>query len=258
MQLLWNNWRQVAAKFHKASKRLLFFDYDGSLAPLVRNPAEAHLDPGMRGNLKLLAHRPHCHVGIISGRALTFLRPHIGLPELSYAGNHGFEIQSAQKTWIHPAALKAQAKLRKLTAKLRKVVKAIPGVIIENKKWTVSVHYRKADAKGKKIAVHRVREVCDTYRGLNPFTILREKQSLDIRPGVGWNKGSAVLYLAEPYPADTFLFYIGDDTTDEDAFAVVRKRGIAIRVGHLKGSQATYYVRDQSETSRLIQRLLEL
>jgi trehalose-phosphatase len=216
-----------------ASRRIaVFCDFDGTLSPIVAHPDAAFLPAGTRGVLARLAR--HCPVGVISGRDLTDVRARVGLSGLWYAGSHGVEL--AGPGGVHdvvPAAEQARPVLAKAAAELSDRLGDVPGVFIEPKHFTVSVHYR-AVPRG------RVAEVVDTVARVaarNPeLVVLNGRRVAELQPDIDWNKGQALRWLLNRFdhPDATgrrlLPVYAGDDITDEYALEAIRDNGIGIVV----------------------------
>lgn len=205
----------------------LFLDYDGTLTPIVADPADATLPPETRGVLRRLSDL--CPVAVVSGRDLADVFGMVGLPDLFYAGSHGFDIRG-------PDGLReerAPGYLPDLDAaaeRLRNAVEGIPGARVERKRFAVAVHYRATPrdrVSGVEEAVGRV--AADTER----LRLSGGKEIFELRPAVEWDKGRALLWLMDVLELDRDRWcpvYIGDDVTDEDAFRVVRDDGVALVV----------------------------
>jgi len=114
-------------------KYFLFLDYDGTLTPITKKPDLAVLSKKRRSILKKLAESSQIKVAIVSGRKLSDVKKLVGLNNLLYAGNHGFEIKGPGINVIHPKAKKIKPVLKKISALLKKRLKNIEGAIIENK-----------------------------------------------------------------------------------------------------------------------------
>jgi len=232
----------------------LFLDFDGTLSPIVRNPVRARLAPGMKPLLKHFAqHRRWCVV-IVSGRELKFIQKKVDLKNVLYVGNHGYEIKIPKvKRWVHPGAKKTHPIIARLCRTLKNNLKHIPGVFIENKGWSGSVHIRRADPRRepdvKKIMAATIRSDLEKKR----IKTTTGKKVFEIRPPGHWNKGQAVKYLLKKFKGVEFPVYVGDDKTDEDAFKVIPSRGYSIRVGHARGSNATHYIRNVREMKKLLE-----
>ncbi|HEY0996653.1 MAG TPA: trehalose-phosphatase [Gemmatimonadaceae bacterium] len=204
--------------------RLLAFDVDGTLAPIVSRPRDAAVPEPARASLRRLAAGAGNHLAFVSGRAAPDAREMVGIEGAWYLGNHGFE-------WITPAgeARVAEGARRWLpciadaAADAASLAGRIPGVTVEDKRWTLSVHWRNADA-----AV--LPRLCDLLGGIAARSGLRlteGKRVFELRPPLAVDKGTALLDLARELPEvvrgdDASLLYAGDDATDEDAFRALR------------------------------------
>lgn len=252
-------------------RMLVALDFDGTLSPIVERPEDAVLHDDVSAPLRRLTERPDTVVAIVSGRGLADARERVGLDGLYYAGNHGFEIEGPGVDRVHPAAEAARPKLDACVVALTDALADEPGTEIEDKRWTLSVHYRRAERES---AGARVRAAMDHCRrpGLK---VTEGKKVFEVRPDVAWDKGRAVAFLLEVLTGDDGdapagalripgaprlpAIFIGDDTTDEDAFAVVRDLGGGIVVGDSPpaDTRAVAWLRDPSEVAELIRRLAD-
>lgn len=237
---------------------LLLLDYDGTLAPIVRNPARAVLGVRRRALLRRLARLPGVRVGIVSGRELAWLRRQVGVPGLLYVGNHGLEMSGPGLRFVHAPARRHAETMRRLAARLRAALRGIPGAVVEAKGLTLSVHRRMVPPSQRPVVRHRAAAVLDPLVLAGRIRITRGKQVLEVRPPVAWTKGEAVGRLSRRYrAAGGALWYVGDDMTDEDAFrAVNRSGGISILLGRRRRSAAQWRVRSLGALERGL-RLLE-
>lgn len=238
-------------------KRLVvFLDYDGTLTPIVARPEDAVLSPEMREAVRRLASR--CTVAVISGRDLRDVRALVGLDELFYAGSHGFEI-AGPRGWRAQYEKGAEflPLLDDLERELAARLAAIPGAQLERKKYSIAAHYRNVTRPGGEELVRRA--VAGALEHRPNLRVSAGKMVLDIQPAIDWNKGKAVLWLLEAMQLDscsTLPLYIGDDTTDEDAFRVVRERGVAILVREEpRRTLAGYALENTAEVRRFIEAL---
>lgn len=237
----------------------VFLDYDGTLTPIVEDPNEAVLDAAMRDIIQRLA--DCCRVAVISGRDLQDVRRRVALEHIFYAGSHGFEI--AGPAGQHKENQEATALLPVLTdaeRSLREQLSAVPGCKLERKRFSIAVHYRLVDREED---VDTIENAVDEV--LEVFTKLRKtsgKKLYELQPDIDWDKGRAVEWLLDNLnvaPAEVLPLYLGDDITDEDAFWVLRERGIGIRVGEQDDQQRTtaqYRLRDQEEVRRFFEQFL--
>ncbi|MEE8638419.1 MAG: trehalose-phosphatase [Candidatus Margulisiibacteriota bacterium] len=227
-------------------KYFLFLDYDGTLTPIVKKPGLATLSRSRRAFLKKLRKASYIVTAIISGRMLSDLKQRVGIGGLYYVGNHGFEIEGPGIRITHPKALQAKPILREIKTKLKKSFQKIKGVIIEDKILTLSLHYRLVQAKDFRIIKRVFPGIVRPYLKTKKIRLTHGKKVFEIRPNINWNKGRAVLWFLKKLKAKKkdLPIYIGDDTTDEDAFRLLKKRGLTIRVGRAKRTCAKYYLKD--------------
>src|SRR5687768_9760478 len=142
MRHLFIRWEQIFRKLSRAPQRLLLFDYDGTLAPLCDRPSEAKLSRMIRFGLHRLAHQPGSSVGIVSGRQIDDVRRLVGIPGLIYVGNHGLEIEGSGWGFLYPVTNDRLRVLQQLITTATPLIKPFKGAWFENKKWTLSLHYR--------------------------------------------------------------------------------------------------------------------
>ncbi|MFH1541981.1 MAG: trehalose-phosphatase [bacterium] len=235
-------------------KYLIFLDYDGTLTPIVKKPQLARLTKTQQKILKRLADSKEVLLAIISGRELKNVKKLVGLKNIYYAGNHGFEIKGPGIDIVHPAAAKAKAKLQSVKAKLVQALKKMKGVMIEDKTYTLSVHYRLAKPS-------MVKEIKQTFiRVVMPYQmqITEGKKVLEVRPKVDWHKGKAVEWLIDKLKKESLAvpIYIGDDTTDEDAFKFVRNIGLTFFVGQTKKTTARHKLKNVDAVYRYLAGIL--
>ena len=246
---------EIVNNLRTASQCILFLDYDGTLVPICKEPSLARLSADTKKVLKDLTRNPSLSAGIISGRALGEIRKMVGVRDLFYAGNHGFEIKFKERVWTHPALKGFTAGLKKIVHELQSRTGGIKGILVEDKKLTVSVHYRNVKARSPGSILKVIAEILAPYP--DAFTVARGKKVFEIRPFVEWNKGKAVERLTEllAIKSTAIRIYIGDDQTDEDAFCALGKDDISIRVGSKKGSGAQYYCRGSGEVVTFLKML---
>jgi trehalose-phosphatase len=233
-----------------SSHLLLLLDFDGTLAVIAESPGLVRLPATTRAILEGLSRRADCTVGIVSGRSLADVRERIGIDGLIYAGNHGLEIDGRGLRFDEATAIDHKGDIARAVDVLAARLGHIDGVMVEPKGLTASIHYRTARPADR-----------DEVERVVRTTILREHPDLvvtpgkmvwEVRPRVGWNKGTAVRWIRERLGLGRALtFYIGDDRTDEDAFEGVGPF-VTARVGPPQPTRAGYIVADPGEVAEFL------
>lgn len=196
---------------------LLFSDFDGTLAPLVDDPGRAELLPAAARALEAWARLGI--VCLISGRRLSDLRQRAELPFVTYAGNHGLEIEGPMGQFTHPGALRVRNDLVALAEMLVQCLEQIPGVWVEDKQLSLSVHFRKAPVHQHRAIQSVVLERSESFPSLR---VTEGHTVVDIRPCVAWTKGDAArLIMNQVKAAPDSVVILGDDATDEDMFHAI-------------------------------------
>lgn len=253
---LFDHLSDVASLVSAASRVFLFLDFDGTLAPIVEEPEAASMSAYTREQIVDLAQRERFRVAIVSGRALPDLRERVGLTGLIYAGNHGFEIYGPGMGFVEPAARKRVRALESLARVLEIRLRHTAGARVENKGLTASVHFRKA-REGDRADIRRIVAKAVASGG-DLFHVTEGLEVLEIRPRVKWNKGTAARWiLASCASPDALPVYMGDDATDEDAFAALAA-GITVRIGRTAETVAHYALEDQEGAGDFLAWLAEL
>ncbi len=205
-------------------------DIDGVLAPIVPTPDMSEVPEELRELLRRLSKRYRVVAGI-SGRAAEDSFRLVGLEELVYYGNHGFEILRGGEVEAIPEAEPYRAAIEELEEKARKELEPL-GAFVEEKGITASVHYRNVSPEvGERCKAFVERE--GERLGLE---ITTGRGVVEARPSIRADKGTAVRHLVEEYGPEKALF-IGDDTTDLDAFRELeelREEGVleeTLRIG---------------------------
>lgn len=230
----------------------LFCDYDGVLTPIAPRPWDAQIDAQVQDFIIKLRDSARIHVSVISGRALSDVAELVGVPRLTYAGNHGLEISGPRAHRIHPQADTVHRILRGLYDAFREEMRAFPGVIVEDKQLGIAVHYRLAPAGDVPEVLDRAYALLRRYNQERLLRVVSGKAVFEVRPNVEWDKGKAVLWLLEvlhgpKWEENVLPLYLGDDVTDEDAFEVLRGRGITVQVGPTYGrTTAAHYRLDST------------
>ena len=265
MQHLLQSWALFSSDIKAAAHVLLLSDYDGTLTPIVSRPEEAILSPEVREKLLALAQKSTFSVGIISGRPLSEVKSLVAMEGIYYAGNHGLEIEGPNLSFIHPAAEAAQVEIKKLARQFSNRLSGIEGVIVEDKGFSLSVHYRLVKKSEEKVVADIFKQITSPLLREGKIIVTSGKKVWEARPPIDWHKGKAVeTIIKEMRPVlgvkQVLTIYLGDDTTDEDAFRIIhRPQGWSIFVGpENPSSNADYFLDSTKEVVTFLSRLFEL
>jgi trehalose 6-phosphate phosphatase len=223
---------------------LLAFDYDGVLAPLVRDPRGARMRARTRDLLaRLTSHYP---VAVVSGRAWRDTHRFVGEVVPTIVGNHGYEL--GRPVPVPPAVLRT---VRGWRARLARELDGVDGVHFEDKRSTLAVHY--GLSRGWRRAERAVYAAANALEGTR---LIAGKKVLNVLPHDFPSKGDAVRALVAKLGCRGAL-YVGDDVTDEDAFAVGAPLVFGIHVGS-GPSLAPWSLRGQRDVDALLALLLSV
>jgi trehalose-phosphatase len=200
----------------------LMLDVDGTLAPIAPTPADARVPDETRAVLRKLAQLRGVTIAFVSGRSAQDAGRLAGMDGAWIIGNHGIELRAPTgEITVDAQVAPFERAIADAASALRGIEQAEPGVILENKRWTLSLHYRLVSAGRRAGVVNRGRDIARQF-GLRTRDA---KMTLELRPPANVDKGTAVLALAKRMGVggnSGAALYAGDDTTDEDAFRALR------------------------------------
>src|SRR5919199_6739655 len=209
-------WERLGTWGEEPRKVAVLTDIDGTLAPIVPTPDKSEVSEELKGLLRQLSVQ-YLLVAGISGRKTEDAFDLIGLADVVYFGNHGFEILRDGDVEVIPEALPYFEKVQELERLAREEL-APQGAYVEEKGITASIHYRNAPREVGERCVEFVKREGERL-GLR---ITVGRGVVEARPPIKADKGTAVRTLVEQYHPDRAMF-IGDDTTDLDAFRELEK-----------------------------------
>lgn len=226
------------------SNLLLALDYDGTLAPIVEEPDRALLRPRTRDLLEQAARAYPCVV--ISGRAQEDVLKRVrGAGVFEVIGNHGLE------PWRRTEPFAAQ--VQRWLPLLRAHLDGVGGVVIENKGFSLAVHYRQAESRPRARAA-----ILGAAAELEAVRVIGGKCVVNLIPRGAPHKGTALEMARDHLRCDVAL-YVGDDETDEDVFAIdAPGRLLGVRVGQDVTSSAGFFIQNQGAIDELLARLVTL
>jgi len=222
-------------KVSETERLLVATDFDGTLAPIVDDPATARALPYAVEALRSLATIPGTVVAVISGRALADLRILLGTTDsVQLIGSHGAEVavlhtdgaQNPEHTGHSELSPTAAVRLATLRRALQGITSGYAGVNLEPKPTGIAVHLRNADAEDAKAVTRAIEDDPATWPGVH---LLRGKMVLELTV-VATDKGRALEQLARENHC-TGIIFIGDDITDENAFRTLGPNDVGVKVG---------------------------
>ncbi len=234
----------------------LFLDYDGTLSPIVEEYDKAFLSEEMREVIKNVTQV--CKTAVVSGRGREDVKSRVNLDNIYYAGSHGFEISGPGGFYYElDRAKEIIPILDKIEKELKDNLSTIDGVKLERKKFALAVHYRQAAEKEEENVKRRVDQI---VRNVDEIVQGRGKKVIELKPNVYWHKGKALNHLLNVLnkeKAPSYVMYIGDDITDEDAFMQIRE-GTGILVGdHGEKTYARFHLQDTDQVKEFLMKLTE-
>lgn len=247
---LLENLSDLGHQIDAAQHVLLFLDFDGTLTPIAEHPDLAQLSAETKTLLEQLSRQSKITLAVISGRALADIQTRVGITGLVYAGNHGLEICGPGFHFIDPEAAAQREALQQLAEKLSARMQTIAGACVENKGLTVSIHFRHVADKLVDQVVRIVRATVTPRHRQWQLTI--GKMVYEIKPRVDWHKGAALHWIKDRVgKPQAQMIYLGDDFTDEDAFAALPD-GITVKVGHVDETMAKFHVASPVEVQQFL------
>jgi len=237
---------------------LFFFDFDGTLVPIGPEPDKVRLDDSLRNQIQSLSQSGQ--VAVVSGRDRHDIEEKVKLDNIYYAGSHGFDIAGPNKaSHLHPKADVLLPKIKNIAQWFREALSDHKGVWVEQKKFAVALHHRKAEAATVNDVEAIVKEKIDAEDGLKWD---KGKSIIEIKPSVNWHKGKAVLWIMEHLNLNfdrCLPIYLGDDTTDEDAFQAIQGEGFGILVeDNGDPTYADFLLKRQKDVSLFINKLSQV
>jgi trehalose-phosphatase len=245
---------------------VVFLDIDGTLSPIAPRPEDAVIPEGTKVVVRELAALADCRVVVITGRAAADARRIAQFDDAWLVANHGLEVALPGRAPdvredVAAYATTIQSAIQRVIA----AVSAVPGVFVEDKKWSLTVHFRLASAE---IEARIAPVITAIGRDLG-LRLAHGKKVLELRPPLEINKGTGAVAVARELGAlsrEGSILCAGDDRTDEDAFRALRaahSRSVTVWVGAVdipdtEPTSAEFRVSDPGEICQLLKQVLAL
>jgi trehalose 6-phosphate phosphatase len=195
----------------------LFLDFDGTLVELADSPGAIRVPEGLRPLLERLSTRLSGRLALVSGRAIDDLDAHLGCCGIAVSGSHGLELRFADGTEL---PLEAPAGLKAARAEVAAFTASDARLLVEEKPASVALHYRRAPERAAEAEA-----LAEDLAERTGLTLQPGKMVVELRPH-GADKGDALRrIMREPPFAGARPWFVGDDLTDEHAFAAAAQLG---------------------------------
>ncbi|MGS2762355.1 bifunctional alpha,alpha-trehalose-phosphate synthase (UDP-forming)/trehalose-phosphatase [Sinomicrobium sp. M5D2P9] len=244
---------QLFDAYHKAKRKLILLDYDGTLVNFTNLPKDAKPDDALYDLLDNLNNRENTDLVIISGRDKETFTKWFGDRGYTLIVEHGVWLKSGDKEW------QALEKLKKdWMSNLRPIIETFvdrtPGTFIEEKNFSLAWHFRKADPELAQKRATELKTVLTSLISNHELSVLEGSKVIEIKSS-NVNKGRASSRLLAEKDYD-FIFAIGDDWTDEYMFRELPEDAYTVKVG-LKETSARYYVEDTGTVRGFLKEFLK-
>ncbi|KAG2213703.1 hypothetical protein INT45_013634, partial [Circinella minor] len=223
------NLQETSSAYNRAQKRLLLFDYDGTLAPIVSVPSDAKPSAAMLEALQKLCNDPKNQVWVISGRDQETLDSWLGdIKNLGLSAEHGCYIKQTGNSWENIVEQVDMSWKEEVSKIFNYYTERTQGSFIEYKKSSITWHYRLADVEyGKFQAKECQNHLENNIVSKLPVEILVGKKNLEVRP-IDINKGVVAKRILKDVSDVDFVICAGDDKTDEDMFRFLSAAHLSI------------------------------
>lgn len=233
---------------HHTNHILFLFDFDGTLSPIVSNRNEAKMNDSTYSLFQKLA--KISKTGILTGRSIADVQKRIpkNIPYL--IGEHGIE-SNLTDLGKHDFNL-LEKEISDLYLNMMRILKPVKGIEIEKKKYSLTIHYRNCPLQNVLLD-----DLFYDPSFLSSFEVKDGNKVLNIFCKNTPHKGTAVLALFREFHFD-YIFYIGDDLTDEDVFQIEEKKLLTIKIGNPIDTKAKYYIPEQNEIDNYLKDIINI
>ena len=249
----------LAKEIAESGELLLCSDFDGTLVHFTGIPSETTLPPEIEELLSRLGSLENLHLAIISGRGFRELTELVPLENATLVGNHGLKTRFEDGTNHEPEILDDLSRaISALERDVRERFAGKDGIIIEDKGFGLALHYRQY--AGDKHKIKKSFSDLWSSHSHSELELIEGAELMEIRPST-WDKGDAIRVLQERWGLVPTI-YLGDDTTDEDAFRVLKDqdRGYPIIVSEETepSTLASYRLKNPEEVGRFLEEIYKI
>ena len=241
-------------KYREARSRILFLDYDGTLAGFTNDPQDARPDEALMELLDRLNAQGRTDVFLISGRDKDTFTRWFQDKEYAMIVEHGVWISEGGKPFSMLENVKNDW-MGKIRPVLESFVDRTPGSFIEDKNYSLAWHYRNTDPDFGQKRTMELNTVLTSLIANDDLTVMNGNKVVEIKSS-NVNKGRAAMRMVARKEYD-FIFAIGDDWTDEFMFQELPKEAVTVKVGRMK-TQARYFLDGPGAVRQLLGRFADI
>jgi trehalose-phosphatase len=246
---------EIGERLSTVQHVLIIVDFQGTLVPIPDLPDEARAPIKVRDLLRSLVKTAGVTLAVISGRERDDLAGRVDVPGAIFIGNHGLEISGPGVFFVEPLTLQFADEVQRLATEFRERLQDIAGADVQSRGVTLSISSHGVEESRRDELRRTVHSAL--ANASHPFLLRESRWGYEVRPRAYWNKGHAVCWLLERMADEKPLpIYVGDDNTDEDAFAAMPE-GISVKVGEPSGTTAQYFVEGPREVQDFLTWILE-
>jgi trehalose 6-phosphate synthase/phosphatase len=245
--------KEICARYRESARGLFLLDYDGTLVALAQRPDLAKPTGKVFKVLDRLAADSRNEVVLISGRDRTTIETWLGALPIALVAEHGAWLRKRNEDWKLMKPLTAGWKT-KLLPVLEMYADRLPGAFVEEKEFALAWHYRASDPEEGTVAARELTDDLLAFTSNIDIQVLHGSKVIEIR-NAGIDKGLASQQWLAGNDFD-FILAVGDDTMDEEMFAVLPVSAYSVRVG-IARTRARFTMREQSEVLPMLERLAE-
>lgn len=254
-----NHMDGLGRRLQAANRVVLFINYDRVLIPASSSSILPALDPHTRERMRELSEKDHLTLVLVTNHAMQSFKKMVGFSGIYLVANNGMEIYGPDMNVIHAEAKRVRKQLEPIVAKLTPRLRELEGVRLEDRNFSLAIHFSKADARNQKQARGLLEEIWTPV--MDTFVLEEENQQWVLRPRMGWGKSRAVLFVWNKFSSPRkrpLVLYLGAEEGDEEIFSQMGKEGVGLLVGKgRENSSAAFQLKNREEANRFFDWLVQ-